>query len=209
MKKILVLMVPALISLQCRRYPDTSELSTRFVVLTNYDNQADFSSYRSFVIPPYVGLISQIPGDTILDPQYGDPILVSIRSHLTARGYTEVPNNGQADLGIAVTAFKEITFNSGWYPGSWWGYPGWGGCYWYHCGSYPVYPPYYPMYIYNTGTLVIEMIDIKNIVPPENKLRVIWTNWNGGALTASGTQLDLALEAIDQAFLQSPYITVQ
>jgi hypothetical protein len=208
MKKILLLLLPAIISLQCRKYPDTSELSTRFVVVTNYDNQADFSAYQSFVMPPYVGMISNT-GDSILDPQYGDTILASIRSHLVARGYTEVPNNRQAHLGVAATVLKDITFFSGWYPGAWWGNPGWSGCHWYYCGWYPVYPPYYPLYIYSTGTLVIELIDIKNILLREKKLRVIWTNWSGGALSSTANDIDNALYAIDQAFLQSPYLTAQ
>jgi hypothetical protein len=206
---VILLLLTAIISFQCRRYPDAYDLSTRFVVLTNYDNQADFSAYHSYVIPPYVGLISTTATDSILDPLYGDSILASVKSHLTACGYTEAPNNGTADLGIVVTVFKEIALSSGWYPGSWWGYPGWGGCYWFHCGSYPGYPPYYPEYAQSTGTLIIEIVDIKNILPPERKLQVIWTNWNGGALGSGVDNLDNALYAIDQAFLQSPYITAQ
>jgi hypothetical protein len=191
---------------KCKKYPDSSELSGSFVVITNYNNKADFTSYATFVLPPYVGLISNISGDTMLDPQPGNQILTSIRAHLEARGYAEVPNNHQADLGIVVEVLQDVSMYSNWYPGSWWGYPGWGGCYWYHCGSYPLYPANYPVYEYNSGSLIIELVDLKIMPRQNNRLPVIWTNWNGGVLGATGANADIALGAIDQAFLQSPYI---
>jgi len=209
MKKLLILVIPVIIFTQCRRYPDTSELSTKFIVLTNYDSKADFSSYKTFVMPPYVGLISNTSDDTMLNPQYGNQILSSIRSHMVSRGYTETSNNQQANIGIAATALKEVSLYSGWYAGSWWGYPGWGGCYWYYCGWYPSYPGYYPVYVYQTGSLIIELVDLKNLSKETKKLNVLWTNWNGGALGTTGGDLDNALKSIDQAFLQSPYIKAQ
>jgi Domain of unknown function (DUF4136) len=212
MKKLMVfeLLSLALLS-SCYKYPDTSQLSSNFVVLTNYDNAANFKSYKTFILPPYVGLISSTSSDSILDPQYGDQILSAIQTNLTARGYTEVPNNHTADLGVSAVALKETTIVTGWYPGSWWGYPGWGGCYWYYCGYYPIYPPYYTTYVYQTGSLIIELVDLKNLPPPSegNKLDVLWTNWNGGALGSSSTNLQNALQSINQAFVQSPYISAQ
>ena len=206
MKKLLFVMFMLVAFAGCYKSPDLSKLSSDFIVVTNFDNKAVFSSYKTFVLPAYVGLITSDPKDSILAPQYGDQILNSIKTHLEARGYTETPNNHTADLGVAAVALKEVTVVTGWYPGSWWGYPGWGGCYWYYCGYYPGYPPYYPTYVYKTGSLVIELVDLKNISQSEQKLNVIWTNWNGGALGSTSTDLQNALKSIDQAFVQSPYL---
>lgn len=202
-------MLPALLVIcmvKCRKYPDSSDLSGRLVVMTNYNNTANFTGYATFVLPTYVGLISNTSRDTVLDPQFGNQILATIRTHLKARGYEEVPNNQQADLGIVVEVLKDLATYSNWYPGSWWGYPGWSGCYWFYCGSYPVYPANYPVYEYASGSLIIDLVDLKNMPPQNNRLHVIWTNWNGGALGTTGSGVDITLGAIDQAFLQSPYI---
>ena len=121
MKRIFFLVLWISLFLACYKSPDTGKLSSDFIVVTNFDNKADFNSYKTFVLPPYVGLIDSDPKDSILDPQYGDQILNSIKTHLEARGYTEVPNDHLANLGVAVTALKEVTVSTGWYPGSWWG----------------------------------------------------------------------------------------
>src|SRR5579864_3647964 len=209
MKKILFGIIIIAMSAGCYKSPNTDQLSSGLVVLTNYDSGIQFNGYKTFVLPPYVGLISNSSSDTILDPQHGDTILNEIKTNLENRGYTEVPNDHEADIGVGVTALKEVTLVTGWYPGSWWGYPGWGGCYWYYCGWYPWYPPYYPTYVYQTGSLVVELVDLKNVDKPGDKLDVIWTNWNGGALGSSATNLQNALNAINQAFVQSPYIKAQ
>jgi hypothetical protein len=209
MKKILLPILIAVLFAGCYKAPNYNQLSSNFIVLTNFDSSANFKDYKTFVMPPYVGLISNTSSDSILDPQYGDTILSLVISNLTTRGYTQVPNNHLADLGVAVTALKEVTIYTGWYPGSWWGYPGWGGCYWYYCGWYPWYPPYYPTYVSQTGSIIVELVDLKNINKPGDRLDVIWTNWNGGALGSSNTNLQNALNSINQAFVQSPYISAQ
>jgi len=210
MKKAFFFILTVMLFTGCFKEVNTDQLSSDFVVLTNFDSAANFKDYKTFVLPPYVGLISNTSSDSILDPQYGDTILGLIKSNLQARGYTEIPNDHQADLGVSVIALKEVTiYTTGWYPGSWWGYPGGGWCYWYYCGWYPWYPPYYPTYVAQTGSLIVELVDLKNITKPGDKLDVIWTNWNGGALGSSNTNLQNALNSINQAFVQSPYISAQ
>jgi hypothetical protein len=207
MKKLICGISIFLLIAGCYKSPD-STLSSQFVVITNFDSAANFHDYKTFVLPPYVGLISSVSKDSILDPQYGDSILATIASNLKARGYVQVANDQTADLGVAAMALKEVTIYTGWYPGSWWGYPGWGGCYWYYCGYYPWYPPYYGTYVYQTGSLIVELVDLIHR-PAPHQLDVIWTNWNGGALGSAANNLDNALNSIDQAFIQSPYISAQ
>jgi hypothetical protein len=207
MKKLICGISFLLLIVSCYKSPD-STLSSQFVVITNYDSAANFKNYKTFVLPPYVGLISSASKDSVLDPQYGDSILATIASNLKARGYVQVANDQTADLGVGATALKEVTIVTGWYPGSWWGYPGWGGCYWYYCGYYLWYPPYYGTYVYQTGSIIVELVDLIH-QPAPHQLDVVWTNWNGGALGSSASNLDNALNSINQAFIQSPYISAQ
>lgn len=202
---LLFLLVTAFAS--CKKYPDTSRLSSEFVVFTNYDNKADFSSYKTFALPPYVGAITDNPKDSILDPAIGNQLMQKVEENLVSRGYNKVSRDADPDLGISITAIKNISIYQSWYPGGWWGYGGWGGCWWYYCGYYPIYPPGYPVYyVYQTGSVIVEMVDLKNASPDVDKLNVLWTNWSGGALGESSDDVTNALNSIDQGFQQSPYI---
>lgn len=207
MRKLLFAALLISVLTSCKKLPDTGRLSNEFVVLTNYDTKADFTSYKTFSLPPYVGAITDNPKDSILDPVIGNQLIQKVEENLTARGYTKVPRENNPDLGISITAIKNISIYSVWYPGGWWGYGGWGGCYWYYCGYYPIYPPGYPVYyVYETGSVIVEMLDLKNASHEEDKLNVLWTNWDGGALGATSDNVTNALNSIDQGFIQSPYI---
>lgn len=193
----------------CRKLPNPNEVSSDFIVYTNYDSKADFNSYKTFIMAPYVGAVSDNPNDSLLDPALAGPIMDEVKQNLIAKGYTQVGLNEGANIGIVITVLKNVSV-TGYYPGSWWGYPGWGGCYWGYCGSYPGYPPYYPVYVvYETGSVVVEMVDLKNITPGVDKLNVIWTNWNGGALGDQSGNLQNALNSIKQGFAQSPYLSTK
>lgn len=193
----------------CRKLPDTSELSSDFVVYTNYDLDADFTSYGTFAMPENVGQITDNPNDSILDGELAEPLIEEVRQQLIARGYTEVSRDDNPELGVGMTVLKNVTVWGGWYPGGWWGYPGYGGgCYYYYCGYYPGYPGYYPVYyVSTTGSVVIELIDLENADIENERLPVIWTNFNAGALGSTSENMANALNSIDQAFLQSPYIS--
>src|SRR6187401_3582693 len=88
----------------CLKEPDLSELTSDFIVITNYDKNAVFSSYQTFVMPPYVGAISDNPKDSVLPANLGDPILAEVSKNLVARGYTKVTNTQSPNLGVIVTA---------------------------------------------------------------------------------------------------------
>lgn len=125
---------------------------------------------------------------------------------MEARGYTFVPNNHtHPDLGLGLTAVKNLNIGVI-YPGWWWGY--WGGCYWGYCG-YPPYYPWYPVfYSITTGTLVLDMIDVKN-AGTDGKLNVPWGSVMSGGLGYTDNDFALLIDAINQSFAQSPYIQTQ
>jgi hypothetical protein len=89
------------------------------------------------------------------------------------------------------------------YPGGYGGYgSGYYYPYYYGYGSY--YAPYVNTYTSNTGVLLIEVVDLKNKTA-DNKVKAIWTA-NMGDVYSTIDLLKQAKEAINQAFIQSPYL---
>jgi hypothetical protein len=90
-----------------------------------------------------------------------------------------------------LNLFQQVVYPNYYYP-SYYGY-----------GSYYSYP-YINTYAYNTGALVIEIVDLKNVTP-DNKVKVIWNAYLGDVYST----IDLtqqSVDAIDQAFIQSNYL---
>ncbi len=84
-----------------------------------------------------------------------------------------------------------------WYPGYWGG--NWGGG-WYY--------PYPITYSYSTGSLLADMINLKNAPEGQKeKLTVVWNAYISGLLGGSGSlNVNRTTTAINQAFTQSPYL---
>ncbi|PWU02481.1 MAG: hypothetical protein C5B52_05305 [Bacteroidetes bacterium] len=201
MKKqlILILFVVAL-NVSCRKTPDYDKLSVDFVVQTSKDPDANFKNYKTFSIPDFIKLRTTNPNDTIWDDQDAIKLLDQVSQNLISRGYTKVDLGANPDLGVTMTAIKDLNIGVI-YPGWWWGY--W-GCYWGYC----YYPPYYPwgaIYTIPTGTLIVDMIDLKD-AGNEQKLVVKWGSVMSGGLGYTNDDIQLGIKAIDQSFVQSPYI---
>ena len=185
----------------CRKLPDTGALSNSFAVQTSKDANANFSNYNTYSISDTINLRSTNPNDTVWDDADAQQLIDAVRSNLDARGYTEVDRGSVPDLGIGFTAIKDLNVGVV-YPGWWWG--GYWGCYWYYCG----YPPYYgygAVYSIPTGTLILDMIDLKNAAA-NGKLDILWSSVMTGGLGNTSDDIQLGLEAVDQSFTQSPYI---
>jgi hypothetical protein len=202
MKKILfILPVFSLAFFGCRKSPDTSGLSTSFAVQTSKGANADFASYNTYSISDTINLRTTNPSDTVWDDANAKILIDRVKANMEERGYTFVPHGGSPNLALALTAVKDLNIGVV-YPGWWWG--GYWGCYWYYCG----YPPYYgwgAVYSIPTGTLVLDMIDLKN-ADANQKLEVIWGSVMTGGLGNTSNDLELGVEAINQAFDQSSYI---
>jgi hypothetical protein len=192
----------------CYPEPDSKDLFDELVVSTNYDPEADFGSYLTYAIPTdTIGLVSNQTQDTIITAQDGSdfprPVLQAIHSAMDARGYTRVARNENPDLGINVVVvndfnvFQQIVYpDPYYYPGSYYsGYYGYSSWYYY---------PYVNTYAYNTGVLIIELVDLKNKTP-DNKVRVVWDAYLGD-IYSTIELVNQTVDGIDQAFAQSPYI---
>jgi hypothetical protein len=205
MKKSILVMLIFISILSCRKIPDLDQLTLNFVVITNRDQAADFTSYTKYFISDTVTYISNNPGDdTVLVGAPAAALVGAVKSNLDSRGYQSVPRLATPDLGVKVVAINQLSGGVTYPPGWWWGYPGYPGyCYWGWC-----YPPYYPypvVYSYNTGDILIEVFDLKNATA-NNTLRVVWNMQGSGVLSSTDqVNLDLATDAIDQGFEQSPY----
>ena len=206
MKKVVILLIfCTAFSFGCRKTPDTSKLSANFVVQTARDPDADFGSYQTYYISDTISLETTNPDDSIWFDASAKQLVDAVKANMSAMGYTFVSKGAQPDLGLVLGVVKDLNLGVI-YPGWWYGYWGyWGGCYWGYCG----YPPYYPWYgmIYTipTGTLILDMLDLKNATT-EGKLGVRWGSVMSGGLGLTGNDLALGISAIDQAFAQSPYL---
>jgi len=205
MKRYSLLTFGLVCFLACRKIPDTSGLSNSFVVQTSRDLNVNFGSYKTYYISDTIALRTTDPNDTLWTDNDAKQLVDAVKSNMDARGYTLVTSgHSNPDLGLGLTAVKDLNLGVI-YPGWWWGY--WGGCYWGYCG----YPPYYgwgAVYSIPTGTIILDMIDIKNAAA-NSQLDVTWNSVMSGGLGNTGNDLQLGIEAINQAFDQSPYVQTQ
>jgi hypothetical protein len=196
-----------LLLLSCRKEPDLSQLSSNFVVQTDAAKGVAFENYKTYYISDTVALISSSKTDTLLPADAALQIVNTIKSNMDARGYTFVPKALKPDLGINTIAVKDVDVGVV-YPGWWWGYPGYWDP-WYWGWYYPYYYPWSVAYAVTTGSVIGEIIDLKN-VNTDQKLQVVWTMSLNGALGSSNaSNLQRAIDGVNQAYMQSPYLTTK
>ena len=189
----------------CVKQPDIDELDAKFYVLTNYDSEADFSQYTSVYVVDSIAIISGDNNDPDrVDDDYATAVLQELNDQLSLAGYTLTTNKDEADL-VMTSALIKSTY-IGYYPGYWWGYPGyWDPGYW----GYPGYDYYYPSYgyyyTYDSGTLIFELLDLKNTDDVNMTIPVPWSVSMGDVFYVLNPKNE-AVEGIQQAFDQSPYI---
>lgn len=200
MKNTALLLFSVLLLSACRKIPDFDQLSSEFIVSTSLDQTANFGSYKTFYIADTVEYIGGIGSDSIIVGPKAAQLVGAVKTNLAARGYTFVGRNSSPDLGLTLTAIKDVTVLISSYPGWWDGY--W-GCY-YYC--YPYYYPWTSVYTYTTGTVILNMYDLKN-AGSTHQVKAVWNTTGLGALGTSGTSnVQLGVDALNQGFVQSPYV---
>jgi len=201
MKKIII-SIPILLAIitGCRKSPDFDQLSYEFTVATSLDQAANFSNYKKYFISDTIVYVGGIGADSILVGPPAAELTKAVKDNMTANGYTLVGRNGNPDLGLILTAIKDINVVVDYYPG-WWG--GYYPCYWY---CYGYYYPWTTYYTYTTGTIILTMYDLKE-APSQGEIRALWNTTAFGALgTGSTANTATAVTAINQGFQQSPYL---
>ena len=123
-------------------------------------------------------------------------------------GYTRTYDKAAANVGIQMSYVEQVTYFVGYNNPYWWWYypyywtPGyWGDWLGWHY-------PYGVYYGYTAGSLLTEMLDLEADQQSGKKLPVIWDSFAGGLLTGdSSLNLQRTLDAVEQAFVQSPYLS--
>src|SRR5205085_91144 len=184
----------------CRKTPNFDQLSYQFTVSTSLDTKAKFTEYKTFFISDTVVYVGGVGSDSILPAAQAAQLVTAVKTNLTGYGYTFVPRSGNPDVGLTLTAIKDITVVVSSYPGWWDGYY---GCYWY-CWGY--YYPWTSVYSYTTGTVIVTMYDLKN-ANHNQQVKAIWNITALGALGSSGTTtIKPGVDGINQGSTQSPYL---
>jgi len=189
------------LNFSCSKSPDLAQLSANFIVATNIDKEATFTSYKTYYVSDTIALIKGSATDTIWNDAKSKQLVDAVKKNMAALGYTFVNKGAKPDIGINMLAVKVINVGVV-YPGWGWGYAGWWDP-WYWGWYYPYYYPWSVYYTVTTGSVSIDMVDLKSATPKQ-QLRVVWSALLGGALGYSGDDIQNAVGVIDQAYLQSP-----
>jgi hypothetical protein len=190
-----------LLTASCRKQPNFYDLSNNFVVATNMDTTADFSDYHTYYVSDTVGLIYADDDDSTMYNDNTKKLVAAIKQNMAARGYKLVGIGTHPELGINVGIARDVNIGVV-YPGWWTPYYYWWD--WY----YPYYYPWTTAYVVTTGTIVVDMFDLQH-ANEKQQYRVLWTANMGGALGEDGNDLQRGIDAINQAFVQSPTIKTE
>lgn len=213
MKKIIPFFLLILFLASCQKDPDMSKLSDDFVVFTDYDKNTKFDSFTTFYVPDSVLVIGNSEKPMYWTATEAGDIISTLVANMEKAGYTRVMDMADATLGLQASYVENVNYftnyDNSWNNNWWWGYPGyWRPGYW-GSGWNDWYYPYNVVYSYSVGSLLVEMVNPKVPLPKitDAKLPVLWTAYMAGLITGSNkVDMQLAVRAIDQAFVQSPYI---
>ena len=206
-------LLPLLASGGC--YPGSTDLDDEDydVVLTVHDDQVDFSSYRTYVLPDTVIHIEDEDNSDIIElpRDFDDLILDVAAANMNALGYVREadPENNPPDLILLASAVGTESIE--WFYSGWWGYwgwyPGWG---YYPPGWGPGWgwgPP--PGYVggvrIEQGAVVLTLVDPTLADPEDERIPVVWAGAMRGLLSGGAAESRIT-ESINQAFDQSPYL---
>ncbi|KXT32321.1 hypothetical protein HMPREF2534_04140 [Bacteroides thetaiotaomicron] len=184
------------------------KLDDNYLVYTNYDKQANFKDFSTFYLADKILVISDSKEPEYLEGEGAEQILAAYTENMEAKGYQPAADKESADLGIQVSYIASTYYFTGYtQPEWWWGYPGyWGPSYWGNWGGW--YYPYAVTYSYSTNSFITEMVNLKADEGEGKKLPVVWTSYLTGFETGSkAINRTLAIEAVNQSFTQSPYLT--
>lgn len=192
---LIIFIAAAIIVLQSCYPGDELTYSDTDIVATFYDKDADFANYVTYIMSDTIYTFddenqSLIPADDI-NLTSKATILNGIENNLEDFGFNSTSNPSDADVVIAVIVTSSTWVSGGCYSGYWsYWYPYYGWC-------YPVY------YTYDTGTIIIAMID-KSVTEDRPGL---WIATINGLLGDASSELQSRIKQnIDQAFSQSPYL---
>lgn len=199
------LAVTAVLFSSCRKEPlnDMTAEESRIYV-TNYDEQADFTTFKTFSIVDSVAVISNREGSKKELTAYDQQLLAQLKSQMQGRGYTLVDKAAKPDIAMNVSRIDNTSTSIGYNPGYWSGWPGyWDAGYWGYPGWNYWFPSYYSVFRYNEKSVAIDLVDLKNAKEGSNQLTAIWNAMLRGTGVWNSNNLDAMVKAL---FDQSQYL---
>ena len=205
MKRLAILSSAVLCMLfaSCQKDPDTDRLDNDYLVYTIYDADTDFKSFNTFHVIDSILIIDNNSKNEYWNNSNSQKIVNAYATKLQSVGYTPVESVDEADIGLQLSYINTTYYFTSFGTGPWWNsYPGywnWGGWGWYY--------PYSFTYSYSTGSIIGELVNTNAPTPQYDKLTVVWNSYICGLLNGNNLSLSRTMEAVDQAFKQSPYLT--
>ncbi len=196
-RRPIALLACALAVAGCGDYSAPSEVVNGVATASVQTPGINFAQYKTFTVVDKIQVYDDSGGTSEQYTQDAPQIIAEVQKQMSARGYTYVPfaNGVAADLVIGLYAYKGSQAYGSYY------------CGWWYWGYYPYDCSYSYVGSYTFGTLVQRMADFKNAPPatPGAKVTIVWGSASYGVL---GTSYDLqrALQSIDTAYAQSPYL---
>ena len=204
MKKfsILTLVVSCMLLASCQKDPDVDKLDNSYLVYTNYDSGTDFKSLNTYYVIDSILIIDNSEKATYWNNANSEKVVNAFSSKLALAGYEPADSETDADIVLQLSYINTTYYFNVYNPGPWWNsYPGywnWGGWGWYY--------PYSFSYSYSTGSIIGELVDTNAPTPMNDKLTVVWNTYICGLLNGNNLSLSRTMDAIEQAFEQSPYL---
>ena len=207
MKKILLITAVILLAVSCHKEPYLDS-DNEYLVYTSPGKDVTFTSFRTFDLADSLLIIGQSAKPEYSQSNNALALIQAVRTGMENMGYIYTPDNPNADLGIQMTYVVKTERYLQYYndPYWWLDYPGyWSPGFW---GNYTgFYYPYPVTYTYSTIALMIVMVNLTTPKTGTEALEVVWSTYIGGPSTGSiTTDVDLMKNAINQAFVQSPYL---
>lgn len=208
MKKILFISAAVLLLAACHKEPYPQDGDNGYLVYTSPGKDVNFKNYKTFDIADSLLIIGEKDKPVYSQTQSALALIQAYRINMEKAGFIYTPSNPDADLGVQLTyVIKTERFVKYYDDPYWWlDYPGyWPSGYW---GNWTGY--YYPrpvVYTYTTNALLADIVNLTGEQDAGKPLEVLWTSYIGGPASSS-LQLDIQrlTSAVDQAFVQSPYL---
>lgn len=191
----------------CQKEPSTSDLHRDYLVYTARDTGTDFAAIDTYYLPDSILIIGNSDRTEYWKDADALQIVGTVADRMEEAGYTRTDDKETADVGLQLSYVEKVTYFVGYNdPYWWWYYPYyWTPGYWGDWAGW--HYPYSVYYGYTAGSLLMEMVDLEADRQSGKKLPVVWDSFIGGLLTPDAAlNLQRTLDAVEQAFVQSPYL---
>ena len=209
MKKIMFFAALAILANACHKEPYPQDSDNEYLVYTSPGKGVTFTSFRTFDLADSLLVIGQSDKPEYSQSNNALALIQQVRVNMENLGYIYTPDNPDADLGIQMTfVIKTERYVKYYNDPYWWlDYPGyWPSGYWGNWTGF--YYPYPVSYTYTTNALITDMVDLTGDQRDGSEpLEVVWTSYIGGPAGYSvQNDVNRLKAAVDQAFVQSPYL---